>query len=143
VSPPVLSRLSGICNKFNPTTLPNQDVLTWNLGAKFSRKLSRFICRFSCCSFGRYRGLGKVESHLQGVLRGDTRTRTTCTLNVQQNSSNTSRISCKCTCQLIRDWHLGYGRDRYPLELCCRSCSSVGISSLIERSSRLAATNLP
>ena len=46
--------------------------------------------KFSCCSFGRYRGLGKVESHLQGVLRGDTRTRTTCTLNVQQNGSSVS-----------------------------------------------------
>ena len=33
------------------------------------------------------RKLGKVESHLQGVFRGDTRTRTTCMLNVQQNSS--------------------------------------------------------
>ena len=30
--------------RFNATTLPNQDVLAWHLGAKFSRKVSRFIC---------------------------------------------------------------------------------------------------
>jgi hypothetical protein len=55
--------------------------------AKFSRKTRRFTCQLSCRSFGRYRELGKVESHPQGVRRGETRIRTTCTLNVQQNSS--------------------------------------------------------
>jgi hypothetical protein len=50
----------------NPITLPKQDVLAWHLGAKVCRKVCKFICLFICCSFGRYRGLGKVESHLTG-----------------------------------------------------------------------------
>jgi hypothetical protein len=39
-------------------------------------------------------GFGKVESYQQVVLRGDTRTRTTCTLNVQQNSANATKLAC-------------------------------------------------
>jgi hypothetical protein len=57
------------------------------LGAKVCRKMFTFICLTICLRFARNRPLGKAQSHLQGVLRRDARTRPTCTLNVQQNSS--------------------------------------------------------
>ena len=52
-----------------------------------AREVCKITCTLFCCCFRRYGGLGKVKGTYRGVLRGDTKTRTTCTLNVQQNSS--------------------------------------------------------
>jgi hypothetical protein len=63
------------------------------LGAKMCRKMFTFICLTFCLRLARNRPLGKAQSHLQGVLRRDARTRPTCTLNVQQNRSCISPLA--------------------------------------------------
>jgi|SRR5271154_1599538 len=51
------------------STLPpclNRMYLHRQLGAKVCRKVFKFICLPICLRFGRYRPLGKAQSHLQG-----------------------------------------------------------------------------
>ena len=88
------SRLTMSATQLQPNHLAFRTYLHRQLGAKVSRKTCKFICLPICLRFGRHSPLGKTESHLQGtvppyrgVLRGDTRTMLTCTLNIQQNSS--------------------------------------------------------